>query len=85
MKKRYLTRKEACEVLYQIREKEEPVTKEVLRSLEMIRICLVAEDAGLHLWGKGIEETRPVFFQSIPETQKCYEEDLKKAIAIAME
>lgn len=84
MKKKYLTRKEACEVLFQMREGA-AVCQENLRALEMIRICLIAEEAGLHLWGKGIEETRPIFFDSIPETQRCYEEDLKKAIAIAME
>lgn len=84
MKKNYLTRKEACEVLFNIRENGLQAVPENFRNLEMIRICLIAEEAGFHLWGKNIEETRPIFLGSIPETQKCYEEDLKKAIEIAM-
>lgn len=80
--KKYLTRNEACEALYNMENKIYLDTEDMVH-LRMMRICLVAEQKGLDLWGKPIEETRPIFVPSIPEQKKVYESELQKAIKIA--
>lgn len=82
LRKKYVTKNEAIKFLYTL--KERPILDmDDCRTLEMIRICLIGEEKGFELWGKPIEETRPVFIQSTDETRSAYEKDLAKAMKIA--
>ena len=82
LRRKYITKKEATQFLYSLKEK--PVLDmEDCRSLEMIRICLIGDQKGLNLWGKSIEDTRPVFITSTENTKRGYKKDLAKAMKIA--
>lgn len=83
-RKNYLTKKEACEALYSVKNKLYLDQQDCI-NLEMIRICLVGEVKGYNLWGKSIEDTRPIFVESTPDTRKFYEQALEKAVEIAKE
>ena len=80
----YITKTEATKLLYSLRNKT-IIDQDDCRSLEMIRICLIGDLKGLNLWGKSIEETRPIFIGSIDETRDAYERVYEKALKIAKE
>lgn len=92
--KNYLSRKEACTLIKGIGTKTQITLKERV-GLESIRVCLIGDGMGLNLWGKSIEETRPLFkpgypvdansSESVRKNYENYLEALEDAIEIAKE
>ena len=92
--KNYLSRKEACTLIKGIGTKTQISLKEKV-GLESIRVCLIGDGMGLNLWGKSIEETRPLFKPGYPICEKSsegvrknyetYLEALEEALEIARE
>lgn len=84
VRKNYVTKNEATKLLYSLKNKV-IIDQEDCRMLEMIRICLIGDQKGLNLWGKSIEKTRPLFIESIEETNDAYENAYQRALKIAKE
>lgn len=86
--KRFLTNKEACDALQKINEGGilNTIDAQVLSS---IRICLLADQIGISLWGKVIEDVRPIFrecekpdtdaSEAMKENYDAYEQCVKEA------
>ena len=58
--KKFLTNKEACDALQKINECGILTTTDA-QALSSIRVCLLADQIGISLWGKVIEDVRPIF------------------------
>lgn len=58
--KKFLTTREACNVLKKINECGVLGTEDV-KNLSSIRVCLLAQELNINLWGKEIEIARPLF------------------------
>ena len=58
--KKFLTSKEACDALQKINEGGILTTADA-QALSSIRVCLQADQIGISLWGKVIEDVRPIF------------------------
>lgn len=87
--KNFLTKSEACVALKKIQTQKMVTDKECVE-LESIRMCIAGEKDGLNLWGKKIEDVRPMFRDCPPskteEQKENYEQyliDRKKAEEIA--
>lgn len=92
--RQYLTKGEACSLIKGLSVKDKLTLKE-RAGLESIRICLIGDGMGVHLWGKSIEETRPLFrsctppkadaSESIRSNYEAYMEALEEALQVAKE
>lgn len=58
--KNFLTIKEACNALRKINECNVLGTEDI-KNLSSIRVCLLAQELNMNLWGKEIEIARPLF------------------------
>lgn len=84
LRQNYITKKDAIKFLYGLKEKP-VIDLDDLRTIEMLRICLIGDTMKLNLWGKSIEDTRPIFIKSVDDMSSAYQADLKRALAIAKE
>jgi hypothetical protein len=89
--KKFLTNKEACDALQKINECGILTTTDA-QALSSIRVCLLADQIGISLWGKVIEDVRPIFrecekpksdaLDAIKENYEAYEQCIKEAYAL---
>ena len=86
--KKFLSKKEACVALNEIDNLNMLPRKESVE-ITSIKVCLAEEDMGFDLWGKFVEDAKPIFKNcEIPtedssgdviENYKVYQASLKEA------
>ena len=81
--KTFLTKAEACEQLKRM-ERASMRCEDDVQCLASIRICILAEQKGLSLWGKDISMARPLFEQPERSAGTWNEEAYKQALAEAL-
>lgn len=71
--KKFLTKNEACSALKQINSGA-LLNIEDTQILSSIRACLLAEELGISLWGKIIEDARPLFRKGAVPSENASED-----------